>query len=94
MGAVCRAASAAFEKMPHEKTLTLHYEAITADPAGVLKRIMEFLGESRGEAEIASATNDVSTGSVGKGRKALDGNVAQLMEIMHPTLVQLGYEAN
>jgi len=90
--ACVEAAEESFAAMPEDKVLTLRYEAVTMDPAAALSSILMFLGEDRSKEMVAQAVEHVSGGSVGKGRKALGGNVEQLMEIMRPTLARLGYE--
>jgi len=86
------AAEDALGAMPDGKALTLNYEAVTAEPARTLGQILRFLADDRDMAEIQRAVADISPHSVGKGRKALEGDAGRLMDIMRPTLVRHGYE--
>jgi len=86
------AADTALSAMPEDKALTLRYEDVTSDPASALERIAAFLGEDFGTTAITGAVGDVSVRSVGKGRKALDGDADHLMQIMRPALQHFGYE--
>ena len=90
--ACVEAADAALAAMPKDKSLTLQYEAFTTDAPTAVANILDFLGEQRSTDEIAHGIRNVSKRSVGKGRKALSGNVQKLMEIMRPALAQFGYE--
>lgn len=72
--------------------ITLHYEDVATNPANCLRRIVDFLGYEASDEALVAAAAPISRRSVGKGRKALSGDAAMLMEILGPALAQHGYE--
>lgn len=70
---------AAFDAIGPERVLELRYEDFTADAAGALARIAEWLGVDVAPADLADAAAPVRKSSVGKGRAV----AAALPEAVH-----------
>lgn len=85
-------ASEALAQLPPDRHTTVSYEAFTERPVEALREITDFLGLQIEEQAIVAAVAVVSQRSVGKGRKALSGNVEHLMDILRPALQRYGYE--
>lgn len=81
---------AAFDQIPSEQVHQIVYEEFVADPRTTISQLLTFLGH----ADLMSddLVGEVSTSSVGKGRKTLDaGQLSRLEELAGDTLRRLGY---
>ncbi|MBZ0129625.1 MAG: sulfotransferase [Rhodobacteraceae bacterium] len=76
------ASDIAFEQIAPARVVQLHYEDFTADPAGSLDRILQWLGQTRPGSDVAAAAASVRRSSVGKGTaeaEALSDNVHRIL---------------
>lgn len=84
-------ADEAFTQIAPERVMTLRYEDLTADPAGVLADILKFL-EADVDATIISESADlVHSTSVGKGRALLAELPPSTLDILKAPMAAHGY---
>ena len=82
----------AFSTMPANKVVRIRYEDFVREPKTELARILKFIGKDVASDDIATAVKDVSSHSLGKGRKALgEEEVARLESLVGSTLKRYGY---
>lgn len=85
-------AEEAFSQMPSEKVVRVRYEDFVRQPVEELARILEFMGKKVEPEKIASAVENVSSRSLGKGRNALgEQEVANLEALVGETLKRYDY---
>jgi hypothetical protein len=85
-------AEEAFAGMPAGKVVRVCYEEFVRNPERELRKILAFLGRTVSDAEIASSVKEVSSASLGRGRKALGVAEAEHLEILiGETLRRYGY---
>lgn len=83
----------AFSVMPTDKVVRVRYEDFVEQPVKELTRILEFIGKSTPSKEaVTKAVEKVSSGSLGKGRRALgEQEVANLELLIGETLKRYEY---
>lgn len=82
----------AFASMPSDKVVRVRYEDFVREPVGELSRIVKFIGLDIQSDKLAKAVEEVSSRSVGKGRKVLGKDeVAKLEELVGTTLRRYDY---
>lgn len=82
----------ALSDMPKDKVVRVRYEDFVRTPETELERILTFLGEELDAEMISKVVSGVSSGSLGKGRKALgDDEVARLESLVGETLKRYDY---
>jgi len=85
-------ADAAFFKMPKDKVIRVRYEDFVRHPKQELARILRFIGKEIDETKISESIENVSSSSLGKGRKALGkAEVENLEKLVGETLKRHGY---
>lgn len=85
-------AELALSNMPEEKVLRVCYEEFVREPDTELGRILSFVGKNVDPKKISKAVENVSPGSLGKGRKALgDEEVRKLESLVKETLERYDY---
>ena len=83
----------AFANMPSDKVSRVSYESFVSRPNEELKRILNELNVNFNEAAVDLATKNVSSRSIGKGRKALDDNkLKEVSTLISDSLERYGYE--
>ena len=86
-------ASRDLEALPSERVLEVTYEGFVQDPVDGLRRVLDFVAESRDDADVRTAVDHVRTSRVGRGRAELlelDEGPA-LARILDEPLGRLGY---
>jgi hypothetical protein len=79
-------------KLPCGSVTTVRYEALVADPAGQVQRILEFGGHEASAEYYESLRKRVFTSSAARWRSELaDDVLAEAMPILEPKLRELGY---
>jgi len=82
----------AFDKMPSEKWLQIHYENFVKNSEQELKRICDFLDISVDRQEITRAVSNVSDKMVGTGHRAISKHeLEKLTNLIGRTLIRYGY---
>lgn len=82
----------ALSKMPNERVIRVRYEDFTSQPKEELRRILKFVGKNVTAETITMAVKDVSSQSLGKGRRALgDAEVLKLEKLVGETLKRYAY---
>ncbi|MEQ8330650.1 MAG: sulfotransferase [Longimicrobiales bacterium] len=79
--------------LPSERVLEVTYEGFVQDPVDGLRRVLDFVAESRDDADVRTAVDHVRTSRVGRGRAELleldEG--PGLARILDEPLARLGY---
>jgi hypothetical protein len=78
--ACVRSSRDALAALPSDRSLTVRYEAFTADPTASMQRIGAFLGQDWSAAQCAQSTIKVSDRSVGGWKKKLEPELAARIE--------------
>jgi len=82
----------AFEAMDSNRWLEVGYEDFVTRPRDELGRIVDFLDVPASPDELDVATQGVRSGSIGKGRAALDDKATSRLEsLVGETLKRYGY---
>lgn len=84
-------ADAAFETIDPARFTTLRYEDFTADPAGTLVGLLDWLTETRPGEQIAAAAGPVRRSSVGKGASAASAFAETVHQVLAPPMRRHGY---
>jgi hypothetical protein len=82
----------AFSEMPVDKVIRVRYEDFVLRPVDELDRILDFIGKEVDPEKVARAVERVSSGSLGKGRRALgEKEVVNLELLVGETLRRYDY---
>ncbi len=84
-------ASVALSDMSPTKVITIGYEEFVANPEQQLALILEFLSFAQTTDQITQACSIVKTGSVGKGKRSSEIDMAKADTLMNSTLSAHGY---
>jgi len=87
-----RAVLAGMAEVSAERQLTLRYEELARDPAGVLARILQFLGLAPDAGLKRYTLESVRADSVGRWRQADPEMVARITPLIGDAMAELGYE--
>lgn len=85
--ACVHASREALAALPEDRSLTLRYEAFTADPVAELARIGRFLDEDWTAEQLQSVTGSVRASSVGGWKKKLPEDLAIRISEQHGELL-------
>ena len=82
----------AFLSIAADRVVRIRYEDFVREPASEISRILKFLGKEQKGDRVQEAVKDVSSRSLGKGRKALGlEEVNRLERMVEKTLNRYGY---
>jgi hypothetical protein len=86
-------ARAALAELPADRVLTVRYEDVVQRPQEAAETLARFLGHAETPAELRAALATADPSSVGRWRKALDGDgLADVEREAGPLLRELGYD--